>query len=195
MFDIIHKVVKIYYSAINGVELDENLINTLPKERRQYVMSINDDKRKRQSVFVWKLLESALKSEFNFGDEIEFYQKDGEWFVNEKNVKFSLSHSNDMVVVAVSNSRVGVDVELCSSKILKLAKKFPEINDLDDKIEALTLLWTKKESEYKAKVLGNSFSEKVFVLNERYVISACAIDKDAKFICVDIKNLLKGETK
>ena len=186
-------MVKIYYATVSGISVDANLINSLPILRRNYVLSIKDDFRRNQSVLIWKLLEYALQKELVLNKEIEYIETNGEWSLKNSNVKFSMSHSKDALVVAVSDKRVGVDVELCSEKILRLSKMFPKDCGGVDNEERLTTLWTQKESSFKAKVKGNFFSKSILFNNDKYVISVCSEDVNVEFNFINMKKLLVGD--
>ncbi len=188
-------MVKIYYATIDGVRVDGNLINTLPRLRRDYVLSIKDDLRRKQSVFVWKLLENVLKNNFGLISGYDFTENNGEWSLENSKLKFSLSHSKEIVAVAVCDGPVGVDVELCSNKILKLKSMFPSDASCEDEIERLAILWTQRESAYKAKINGKFFTKNITFNNEKYVVCVCSAQEDAEFMYIDMQNLLKGDSR
>jgi 4'-phosphopantetheinyl transferase len=67
----------------------------------------------------------------------------------------SLSHSNNMVAVAVSDFPVGIDIERVNRKAFTVKEKFISDSDMlqyegDDEIHFYTKLWTVKEAVYKA---------------------------------------------
>jgi len=80
----------------------------------------------------------------------------------------SISHSHEIAAVAISdNSNIGLDVQLKESKIFNIQNKFlnkyekSNIGD-DPTVDILTMVWTSKESIYKAIGLkGISFSENI----------------------------------
>jgi len=80
----------------------------------------------------------------------------------------SISHSHEIAAIAISdNSNIGLDVQLKESKIFNLQNKFlnksekSNIGD-DPTVDILTMVWTSKESIYKAIGLkGISFSENI----------------------------------
>ena len=80
----------------------------------------------------------------------------------------SISHSHEIAAVAISdNSNIGLDVQLKESKIFNLQNKFlnksekSNIGD-DPTVDILTMVWTSKESIYKAIGLkGISFTENI----------------------------------
>ena len=80
----------------------------------------------------------------------------------------SISHSNEIAALVVSNKKIiGLDVQFKESKILniqnKFLNKFEKLNIGDDpSIDILTMIWTSKESIYKAVGLkGISFSKNI----------------------------------
>jgi len=82
----------------------------------------------------------------------------------------SISHSNEIVAVGISNKKdFGIDIQYKTNKILKIKHKF--LSEMDNvsitnkyDLESLTMLWTAKESIYKALgVKGVSFSKNIFI--------------------------------
>ena len=80
----------------------------------------------------------------------------------------SISHSHEIAALVISdNPKIGLDVQLKESKILNIQNKFlnkyekSNIGD-DPTVDILTMVWTSKESIYKAIGLkGISFSENI----------------------------------
>jgi 4'-phosphopantetheinyl transferase EntD len=80
----------------------------------------------------------------------------------------SISHSHEIAAIAISdNSNIGLDVQLKESKIFNIQNKFlnksekSNIGD-DPTVDILTMVWTSKESIYKAIGLkGISFSKNI----------------------------------
>ncbi|MBQ7236680.1 MAG: hypothetical protein IJX03_05965 [Clostridia bacterium] len=186
-------MIKVYYCVVTEFSCDEELIKSLPTVRQEYVNSITDKKRQAQSVYVWKLLEYALNKDFNL-KLIEFYQNlDGAWALKKNEVFFSLAHSKNIVAVAVSNVKpIGIDVEQCSDKILKVEKILNAKCENFSKIDALTLQWTKKESLYKAKS-GKNYSYIKIGDNcgNSYYLTVCFNDDKIEFNNIDVKEIYK----
>ena len=80
----------------------------------------------------------------------------------------SISHSHEIAAIVISdNSNIGLDVQLKESKIFNIQNKFlnkhekSNIGD-DPTVDILTMVWTSKESIYKAVGLkGISFSKNI----------------------------------
>lgn len=186
-------MIKVFYTDISSVEIDAEYPSIASETRNRYICSITDKSRKKQSVYVWKLLEyvSAM-----FGVDADCFSVDGngKWSCSDNSFNFSLSHSADMVAVAVSVSeKIGVDIEKCSEKILKTAKaSFPNEITEADKIKFLTVKWTEKESSYKAGIKSGRFNsiEVADSDKNRYILTVCADDCEAEFIKTDVKRII-----
>jgi len=193
MFAIINSVIKVYFTDITNCKYRISDVERFPKLRRDYVNSITDEGRKCQSVMVWMLLEYALK-DFNVCGNFSVDSK-GRWRIIEGGAKFSISHSGNIVAVAVTDTEyVGVDVEKCTEKVLKLKNKLGEYNTGNvSNVEFLTREWTKKESAYKAGKKCEFFSRKIFdKLGDEYFMTLCTKDKFDDFIYVDYKKLINN---
>lgn len=121
-----------------------------PKERKEYIEAAKNETVKRDRYFVWKLLEYAL--DHSFGKKIKklnFKCENGRWSCAE--CKFSLSHSGDIVAVAISRQSVGIDVEeIREPRSEKFANRI--MTDSESKrhtdSDALSL-WCLKEAIFK----------------------------------------------
>tara|TARA_B100000941_G_scaffold262288_1_gene214947 strand:+ start:164 stop:778 length:615 start_codon:yes stop_codon:yes gene_type:complete len=99
------------------------------------------------------------------------YDKSGKPSINS-DLNISISHSNLMVAIVFSGSnKAGIDIELKKSKIINIQNKF--LNEfeklkaeLQPDVNYLTMIWTAKESIYKALgIKGVSFSEDITIKN------------------------------
>lgn len=193
MFAIIDGVVKVYFSDITDCEFCQAEVNAFHMIRKDYVNSITDPERKRQSAFVWMLLQKALadiKVDGNFSVDSK-----GRWRIIEGGAKFSISHSGNIVAIAIGDcDNLGVDVEKCSDKVLKLKTKLGEVRPNNmSLIEHLTREWTRKESAFKAGKKCEFFSRKIFDKNgEEYFLTLCTKDKFEDFEYVNVKNIYRN---
>ena len=79
----------------------------------------------------------------------------GKPYLHNSSIDISLSHSGDFAAVMISSNRqIGIDIEIISEKITRLAHKF--VNDFEFenineeyKIEQLYFIWSAKESIFK----------------------------------------------
>ena len=99
------------------------------------------------------------------------YDESGKPSINS-DLNISISHSNYMAAIVFSGySRAGIDIELKESKILKIKDKFLNEseklkNEFQSDLDYLTMIWTAKESIYKALgIKGVSFSDNITIKN------------------------------
>ena len=95
------------------------------------------------------------------------YNLDGKPSLNTE-YNISISHSHEIAAIAISdNCKIGLDVQLKENKILNIRNKFLHKSEIlnigeDPSIDILTMIWTSKESIYKAIGLkGISFSKNI----------------------------------
>ncbi|NHN26624.1 4'-phosphopantetheinyl transferase superfamily protein [Flavobacterium jejuense] len=89
----------------------------------------------------------------------------------------SISHSQDFSAILISNTPMGIDLEILKDKIVTIAPRFMDASHLenleqDNKIKKATVIWGIKESIFKIKnERGISFPkhifEKPFHLNDK----------------------------
>ncbi|MDE6411909.1 MAG: lecithin retinol acyltransferase family protein [Clostridia bacterium] len=128
----------------------------LPLARREEIAECSNEAVKRQKYAVWKLFEYGLKRTFGYAiDNLEFtHSASGKWMCNA--CEFSLSHSGNVVAVALSRKPVGVDIEGVHAVKAELAKKILTDEELaaysvltENREEYLSRKWTEKESLFK----------------------------------------------
>lgn len=136
-------MIYLFYSDLGCA--DENYrLSDFCLARQEYLSSITDNLRFKQSYYVWKLLLFALEK---LGvKNPNFTQNNNKWELISGEYRFSLSHSKNIVCVSVTNSNNGVDVERISNKIYKIKKK---INKNSDNTLELTQIWTENECKIK----------------------------------------------
>ena len=84
------------------------------------------------------------------------------------NSNISISHSYEIAAIAISdNSKIGLDIQLNGNKIFNIQHKFLNPSEKlnigeNPSLKILTMIWTSKESIYKAVGLkGISFSDNI----------------------------------
>ena len=191
MFGIINAVVKVYYADITNYDISKANIEAFNMIRKDYVNSITDPERKRQSAYVWMLLQKAL-ADINVSGNFSVDSR-GRWRIIEGGAKFSLTHSHNIVAVAFGDADyIGIDVERCSEKVLKLKSKLGDFKPYNvSNIEHLTREWTRKESAFKAGKRCEYYSRKIFdKIGEEYFITLCTNDKFEDFEYINIKDII-----
>ena len=167
----------------------------LPIERQNEVLACKNERVKGQKYYAWKLLEHALRESFGYkiGD-LEFCKgKNGKW--TTPRCHFSISHSYNVVAVAVASGPIGVDVEKIAPEKAEFLQKtlteqereeFALIIEACDRAQYLFESWTKKESIFKkagdgsfrpskiAVDIGGLATKKLSIDGEEYVLSVAA---------------------
>lgn len=139
--------VKLYISnVISNINLD----NINIEERKEEIINTTNLDLRRQKYTSFLLLEKISERQFN--KKIEFYKSNNKWLC--KDFYFSISHKDNYVCVAISNSPVGVDIEKIDIKFSNLFEKILTLNEISkikkDEIEKITKAWTIKEAVFKA---------------------------------------------
>ena len=159
--------------------LKEFIINEKTKIKLWKVIlgELNPKKLNNEEIKLFKLKKSnLLKEQFlairkilalENSDYIITYDLDGKPILNSE-FNISISHSHEIAALVISNNlKFGMDVQFKESKILNIKNKFlnefEKLNIVGDpSIDILTMIWTSKESIYKAIGLkGVSFSENI----------------------------------
>ncbi len=144
-------------------------LEVYPSLRQEEISSITNEKVKKEKYCAWKLLEYALMRTFGYKlSDLEFTKtEDGKWLSNK--CYFSISHSNNLVAVAVSKKPIGVDCEIIREpktgaieRVLSRAeKKALKSIEPTKKTEYLLSVWSKKESAFKRMVKGKFLPSKI----------------------------------
>ncbi|MDO4763565.1 MAG: 4'-phosphopantetheinyl transferase superfamily protein [Flavobacteriaceae bacterium] len=105
-------------------------------------------KRQKEILMVRKMLSILLPRH-----EL-LYQENGEPYLNPADRHISISHSFPFAVVAVSDEKIGIDLEEIQPKLEKIKNKYLYKTEYDwieeeNELEYLTLIWSIKEALYK----------------------------------------------
>ncbi len=138
-------------------EVHENLDDLVSKfkefntfeEELETLDKFKNNKRKLEWLSVRLLINDFFKEKTKI-----YYDNFGKPFL-KNNYKIGISHSKNLIVVALSkNEEIGVDVEFISNRIKRIAHKFlhkAEIEqiDIENDLLKLHLHWCAKEALYK----------------------------------------------
>lgn len=149
--------------------------SAMPSYRKEKIDSYNFESGKNQSLGCGILLKKASE-ELGLENAVISVTENGKPFFSDyKNIHFSLSHSGEMAMCAISDVNVGCDIEKVENARMSIAQRFyskeeqTKLNQCESS-EIRNLLfydiWTAKESYSKALGLGlktdfekiNSFS-------------------------------------
>lgn len=144
---------------------------------------------KRLSVAAGNLVRKAIAKELNMNPaDLRFRTgKNGKPFVENARVQFSISHSGDIAVCALSNKPVGIDIEQIREVNVKVARRLFTPDEQTYVFEKWTQVkerffevWTRKEAYVKMLGKGVSHFPQFSVMGnkniqthirERYIVS------------------------
>ena len=151
------KLWKLNLGELDYFELDEYDSNLIKAKKKELV--------KEQFLAVRKTLQLEDPSYKIRYDDL------GKPFINS-DLNISISHSKCMAAIVFSeHNEVGIDIEHKEKKIINIQDKFlndSEIleNEYQYNVDYLTMIWTAKESIYKALgIKGVSFSDNIIIKN------------------------------
>lgn len=201
---------KIYLFNIKDININENtyerLLNVVSDEKRARIARFRVHEDKLRSLFAEVIAKNELSKELNCDiEDIEFEKnKYGKLKLKEdRNIYFNISHSGDYAIVGISDSEVGIDIEIykdAKHEIIDLAKRYyteDEYNwilsfDESERIKAFYKIWTLKESyvKFAGKGLSISLSSFTFTVdgNSIYLKKDEQIFNDVKFKTYDIED-------
>lgn len=147
------KIYKYDISDVTQTDLDI-LFEAMSPERQSEVLKIVNQKKKIPKIISDYLCRKAVSEFCDISPEkIEFLKNDyGKPFAKDLPVHFSVSHSGNMVVCAVSDREIGIDIEKIRPINLKAAKKFATEKELEyiySGENRFFEIWTLKEAYFK----------------------------------------------
>ena len=136
-----------------------------PEEEIQ-LQNLHNDKRKNEFLGARKLRNQLL-----INSSIGYDDIGKPFFKNSTRTSISITHTKDLVAIAVAPFEIGIDVEIAHERIHKVIDKFAtdhEKNlyklDYFNLTEWYTFIWCAKEAIYKlGQVKGLSFKEEIFI--------------------------------
>ena len=131
-----------------------------PHERSCEVFKASNENVRREKYYAWRVLEYLLLKTRGISiTEVSFKKSEGgRW--SAEGFDFSISHSDSVVAVALSDFSVGVDIEpivaprsASFAKRILLEDELSEYSSLPDekRTEYLTRKWTEKEALFKLR--------------------------------------------
>ncbi len=174
------------------------LSSLFPLSRRAEIEACGSEKVRLEKYSVWKLLAFALKQSLGLQcKKLHFEKKEnGQWTC--KDCYFSLSHSGNLVAVALSTAPVGIDVEKVAPHAEGVVQKVLSDSERQtynrlaegEKTDFFIEKWTQKESVYKKGTKG-TFSPRLIerFLGESRVIELNGNRYFLSVACDEIRNL------
>lgn len=137
----------------------EYLYDRLPDLLKNKFKSYQNQTAQKQSLFAWALLSLVLEKDYNLNLmnlDLNYHQNDKPFFTDNP-VYFNISHSNNLVGVAIANQPIGLDIEFFNQdkNYLNLCEKLLSDQELEKlsktlgKSSYLLTNWVIKEAHLK----------------------------------------------
>ena len=154
---------KIFFVNIEQYKLDENILKNIKTDRK-----FSCTKAQTQHRYGRFLVEQVAKNIYNIeNSELEIINKKPTFKFS--NINFSISHSDNIVIIAFDNNPVGIDIEIMKER--NFAEIFSRYNYKGTDISKQTFykFWTEYEACIK---LQTSAHKKInFPLLENFMVS------------------------
>ncbi len=157
---------KLYIKNISEVNNEELLkgYSSLSAERKAYIDNFKNEKSKKPRIIADMIARTAISDFCNIKrEDILFSLSDsGKPYCSNADVHFSISHSADKVICAVSDKPVGADIELIRKINFRAADRFAtneEKKYIDQNTENFFRIWTLKEAYFKC--IGSGLNSKI----------------------------------
>ena len=133
-------------------------------------------------------LSKILKENYNIDKYELIYNEYGKPFLKDNKLFFNISHDNNLMVIAISDKNIGIDIEYLTYNRFVLKKCFNEkeqhkVNNKVNKEKEFTKIWVMKEAYVKMKGTGiitdlkdidtTKIKNIDIIDNEEYIIAIC----------------------
>lgn len=174
---------KIYIYLRNVLTLDiSKLKEELPVNVLNHIEKYKQEIDYTNSLIAWHILKKQLKEDFNETLNIVKFNEYGKPLI--ENLSFNISHSNNIIVVGISNKTIGIDIEM--EKTINQEEKIKQLLNLNSSYNSLIEEWTKYEATIKyyglaifKKVTIPQFVKSIKLndyTNNTYYLSYCVDD-------------------
>lgn len=192
-------MIYIYYTYLSEENHTALLNNELPKFPVDFIKRIKKYKRWQDaqlSLLGRILLFRGIREQYNINlrEKSVHYNAFNKPFFKEKPLHFSISHSGEIVICAISDTtQIGIDIEKISEinidtfRSTMLDTEWNRINNSDNKYEAFFEYWTQKEAVIKAFGFGQidlkSFEiidNSTMIMENRFYLNEVKIEQQYK---------------
>ncbi len=135
-------------------------LSLISQERQNEILAKKQESARKSSVLGEFLARKGINQLTGIDLKDIIIEKDekGKPFAKGLNINFSISHSGDLVVCAISEGKIGIDCEYIREVNLKIARHFFdgldkrfifEIDDVQEQNIRFFKVWTAKEAYFK----------------------------------------------
>lgn len=191
------KIYTALLSEISDIELEKGF-SMMDEERKQAVLRYRGEKDRKRTIIGEMLARKGISEATGVPEsDILFGRSEsGKPYAKNVDIEFNVSHSKDMIVCAVSKSKIGIDVEFIRDidmRITKIActesdkeyifgRRDADIESIipdEEKIVRFFKLWTAKEAYFKYHGSGIIGLKKVYYAD---IEQNCTVSFDAGYI-------------
>ena len=191
-------MIKLAYCNVENLDL-KKAYGLVSKNRREKIDFYRFENDKKLSAGAYLLLKKLL-SEENITNPLFKTEKHGKAYIsNHENIHFNLSHSGKVVLCAISDREVGIDIEYIDPEIdLNIAKhyfynsEYENIMKAENRFEEFFKFWVLKESYMKYTGLGMNLELDNFEIVIDDEIKLKNDNENLKFNLFDIENYKIG---
>ena len=191
-------MIKLAYCNVENLDL-KRAYDAVPKDRQDKINFFRFEKDKKLSAGAYLLLKKLLLEE-NITNPLFKTGKYGKTYIsNFENIYFNLSHSGKMVLCAISDREVGVDIEYIDHEIdLSIAqhyfynKEYESIMNSQNPADEFFKYWVLKESYMKYTGLGMNLKLDSFEIKIEDKIELKNDDEGLKFNLFNLENYKIG---
>lgn len=150
-------MMKFFVESVSNLEQEFGLDNSLNRKQNISIWG--------RKFLIKKIQELGLSFDFHISEE----EKGKPFFTYNRNIHFSISNTFNYVAIAISNHRIGIDIESTRKYKENLVKRYFHSNEyafiqsfpLEQRDRIFTRLWTIKEAYVKMTGTGiaNNFAE------------------------------------
>ena len=132
---------------------------TMSNERKSETIALVSEDKRNQKIAADMLCRQMLAEESGIPSESIIFSKgkNGKPYAENCSSEFSISHCGNLVICAVSEKEIGIDIEKIRDIRLKTAEKFAterELEYIGNNTEGFFRIWTLKEAFFKCKGTG-----------------------------------------
>ena len=191
-------MIKLAYCNVENLDL-KRAYDAVPKDRQDKIDFFRFEKDKKLSAGAYLLLKKLLLEE-NITNPLFKIEEYGKAYIsNFENIYFNLSHSGKMVLCAISDREVGVDIEYIDHEIdLNIAqhyfynKEYESIMNSQNPADEFFKYWVLKESYMKYTGLGMNLKLDSFEIKIEDKIELKNDDEGLKFNLFNLENYKIG---
>lgn len=191
-------MIKLAYCNIENLDL-KKAYPLVSKSRQEKIDFYRFNKDKKLSCGAYLLLKKLLSEKKISNPHFETEKYGKAYISNYENIYFNLSHSGKIVLCAISDMEVGVDVEYIDPEIdLNISKnyfynsEYENILNAKNKPDEFFKYWVLKESYMKYTGLGMNLKLNSFEIKIEDEIKLKNDTKNLKFNLFDIENYKIG---